>query len=117
MFSANVRPIHTRHSAFIVLGKYFNYFDNFVFICQESSNQLINESVQELLMFSALADTSANDVTDSSRHQFYYIINGLQPDTLYSLSLRMSNVFGFSNWTEFMSFETAEGQCVERALC
>ena len=81
----------------------------FYLLYQESSQQ-INESVDELMTFSAPIDSLGGDVTESSRHQLFYVINGLRPDMLYSASLRMSNVFGFGNWTDSFFFETAEGQ-------
>jgi hypothetical protein len=51
-----------------------------------------------------------DDVLDTSQQRFYYIISGLQSDTLYIVSMRMSNVFGFGNWTQPFYFETAAGQ-------
>jgi hypothetical protein len=86
---------------------------------QEPSGS-INDSFVKLLTFVALKDDSNNNnnnavtdddvAQDTSQHRFYYIISGLQADSLYTVTVRMSNVFGFSNWTQPFYFETAAGQ-------
>jgi hypothetical protein len=76
----------------------------------KDSSPSVNDSHDKSLVFVALEEEEADDLTDPSQHKLYYIISGLQADSLYKISMRMNNVFGFSNWTEPFYFETVAGE-------